>query len=45
MPYSTKDTIQLPQETKYRVRDVKDKLGMTYREFLETAADEFDPDT
>ena len=45
MPYADLDTIKIPQETKYRVRDVKDDLGMTYREFLETAADEFDPDT
>ena len=45
MAYPNRNSISIPEETKYRVRDVKDKLGMTYREFLETAADEFDPDT
>lgn len=40
MPYADLDTIKIPQETKYQVRDAKDELGLTYKEFLEQAVGE-----
>lgn len=40
MPYENHDDIRVPQETKNRVRDAKDGLGLTYAEFLEQAVDE-----
>ncbi|MFC4438265.1 MULTISPECIES: hypothetical protein [Natrialbaceae] len=42
MPYADLDTIKIPQKTKYQVRDTKDELELTYKEFLEIAAAELD---
>lgn len=40
MPYETRDSITIPPETKAEVREAKEHLGISYREFLERAAEE-----
>jgi hypothetical protein len=40
MPYKNRDRITIPSETKATVREAKDDLGISYREFLERAAEE-----
>lgn len=40
MPYSEVDSINIPAETKDEVREVKDEIGISYREFLERAVEQ-----
>jgi hypothetical protein len=40
MPYKNRDEIVIPPETKTEVREAKEELGISYREFLERAANE-----
>jgi len=39
MPYDNRAQIVVPRETKETVRETKDELGISYREFLERAVD------
>jgi hypothetical protein len=40
MPYKNRARIVVPPETKATVEEAKEDLGISYREFLERAADE-----
>ena len=42
MPYANRDRIIVPAGTKEAVREAKEDLDLTYREFLERAAEHAD---
>ena len=39
-PYKTNTALNIPEETRDRVQSAKDEMGLTYKEFLELAAEE-----